>query len=243
MYKKGKESNKNQPVKKSTNKNKKTETLSSLLKNFNQTLPKIEEVSTLASHFITQARLKRDWPSVKIAFNTGDHKNAEDIALSSADFLEKNLKELKDCIEEIDEKKAQAIEFARNCFIYLNNVHRGTCLGEAGKIMLDLFDQGELSGNVILGLIDKAEKISKNKDLPFANKLTSPQTKAITFMVEERDIRIAPTIENLQNYTLLCNNIFQYTPLLKALTHEDFKIAQKLVNKLLSNQHNPSRQA
>lgn len=237
MYKKDKESNKNQPVKKSINKNKKTETLSSLLKNFNQTLPKIEEVSTLASHFITQARLKRDWPSVKLAFNTGAHKNAEDIALSSADFLEKNLKELKDCIEEIDEKKAQAIEFARSCFIYLNNVHRGTCLGEAGKIMLDLFDQGELSGNVILGLIDKAEEISKNKDLPFANKLTSPQTKAITFMVEERDIRIAPTIENLQNYTLLCNNIFQYTPLLKALTHEDFKIAQKLVNKLLSNQH------
>lgn len=241
----------------------KTETLSSLLKEFEYFVPTLEGILQETHQWITQARLKKVWPDIKITIPSSEtksgktksnetnslHKNegptiakkilinknsksAEAIAMGSAEYLEKAIKELEETLGKINREKDQAKDFARNCFIYLNKIHENTCLGEAGKIMLQLFDAGDLSGNIIFGLIDKAEQISQEKMLPFANKLTPSQSKAINFMVEERDVRIAPTIENLQNFVVLYKSIGLYTPLLKALTSEDFEEAQKIVNGL-----------
>jgi hypothetical protein len=238
----------------------KTETLSSLLKKFETSSPDLDHTLGEGLDWVTQSRLKANWPKVQIKIpvskTSGDglnktkykneeignnnentalnylSKDVETIALSSADYLEKILKELEEKSVKINNEKNDAKEFARNCFVYLNNVHENTCLGEAGKIMLQLFDQGDLSGDVILGLIERAEELSFEKKLPFANKLTAAQSNAINFMIEERDLRITPTIEDLQSFLFLHSSVLRYTPLLKALTCENFKEAQEIVIKI-----------
>jgi hypothetical protein len=220
----------------------KTETLSSLIKKFDSCLPSLNALADTASNYITQTKLQTSWPKINIKIYQNKDKrgkesapilrSVESVALNSAEFLEKTLQELSTKAEKINEEKDEAKEFARNCFIYLNKVHNGTCLGEAGKIMLKLFDDGNLSGNIIFGLIERAEKISLEKDLPFANKLSPAQSKAINFMVEERDTRIAPTIENLQIFLHLYKTTETYTPLVQSLASHDFKMAERIINQL-----------
>lgn len=224
-----------------------TETLSSLLKKFDAYVPTLENITNETAHWITKSRIKQDWVKETLVLKNNkcqggktipkDEKetysrSAESVALCSAELLEKTIQELENIIEKINSEKDEAKAFARNCFSYLNKVHKNTCLGEAGKIMLELFDEGNLSGNIILGLIEKAEEISTKKQLPYANKLTFNQSKAINFMVEERDLRITPTIDDLQQFLFLYQNLIIYTPLLKALTYNDLKEAKRLINNL-----------
>lgn len=227
----------NKITKGAENKEERTETLSSLLKQFDIFYPNIEYLTNETNNWITQAKLKTNWPEAQMALNLDSSKmkkktlkSAETLALSSATLLERVIQDLEQRLEKIEREKDKAKEFARNCFVYLNKIHKGTCLGEAGIIMLNLFDNGDLSGNIIFGLVDRAETISVEKDLPFANKLTTPQANAITFMLEEKDTRLAPTIENLQAFLHLYKTASTYGPLLKALTCENFKEAQKLLD-------------
>jgi hypothetical protein len=211
----------------------KTETLSSLLKRFELVLPKTNELIEESAQIITLTKLKNQWSQKKI-IHEGNHLDAEMVALNTTKYLEKCTEEISEKIELINGQKKEALEFARNCFVYLNKVHKNTCLGEAGEIMLKLFDSGELSGNTIFGLLEHAEVLSEKKKLPFANKLSKEQSGAIDFMVEERNTRISPTIENLQNFFELQTSINRWLPLLKALEKDEYDLAQKLINELPS---------
>lgn len=228
----------------------KTETLSSLLKHFEMTLPIAYNLLETIPTLVTRTNLKESWASGFIKSNSKEMKpprnstedntknntenntenNIETIATNTANFLEKISKELEESIKSIEDQKNQALSFARNSFLYLNSIHKDTCLGEAGKIMLELFDKGELTGDIIFGLLERAEEISKTKNLPFSNKLTTAQTKAINFMVEERDQRISPTVEELQSYSSLYSSALCWEPLLTALLNDNIKSAQCIVD-------------
>jgi len=206
-----------------------TETLSILLKTYGDSQSSSKRQVNWAKNLISQTRIKTNWRRKFI--QTGDHKTEMELAAhNAANYLEGLANHLDQTMTNIEENKDKAKDFAMNCFAYLNKVHQGSCIGEAGKIIIDLFEKGELCTEVMEVLMGEAEKLSKTKKLPFANKLTESQKKAIEFMAEEKEERITPVLNCLQTYQHLSKHIAKWNPLLEALVKEDAPKAQKIIN-------------
>ena len=208
-----------------------SETLSVLLKLYDDTCKpcrtKIEDVNNL----ICISRIKSDWKKRYIQ-TVNSRTELEYAAHNAANYLESLVNKLCETMSEIDSNKDQAKDFAKSCFLYLNKVHEGTCIGEAGKVILNLFNQGKLCSHSMDVIMAKAEEISKEKKIPFAHKLNENQKKAIDFMVEEKEQRVSPIIHHLQTYKNLKEHMGTWVPLLEALVEENSLKAQKIINSM-----------
>ncbi len=208
-----------------------SETLSVLLKAYSDTHISCQNQLDTAKDLICQTRIKPSWKRRYI--QTGKNKTEIELAAhNAANYLEGVTEELDQTILEIETDKDKARDFAINCFAYLNKIHEGSCIGEAGKIIIDLFRKGELCTEMMEILMGEAEKHSKSKNIPFANKLTKSQKKALEFMSQEKEERISPVLNSLQAYKHLCSHLERWTPLLNALVHEDVPKAQQLIKSM-----------
>lgn len=209
-------------------KNNSPETLSVLLKKYTDTQDNCQGQIDRAKDLICQARIKPTWKEKFI--RTGGNKTEIELAAhNAANYLEGVTNQLDQTICEIEAKKDKARDFAINCFAYLNKIHQGSCIGEAGKIIIDLFEKGELCTEMMEVLMGEAEQQSKDKNLPFANKLTDNQKKALEFMTQEKEERISPVLNSLQAYNHLCAHMENWNPLLDALVKEDVVKAQRII--------------
>jgi hypothetical protein len=207
------------------------DTLSILLKTYEDTHQKSKDQIEMARDLIVETRIKADWH--KKFIKTGDHKTeVEYAAFNAANYVESLTDHLSRTMDTIEKEKDIAKEFAISCFNYLNKLHEGTCIGEAGKMIVTLFKKGELCTEVMDILMGEAEKLSVDKSLPFANKLSESQKKALDFIAEEKEVRITPVIHSLQEYNNLASHIGRWAPLLQALVKEDTQKAQKLIDSM-----------
>jgi hypothetical protein len=207
------------------------DTLSILLKEYNETIDSCHQRIELANDLICQSRIKPHWK--KRYIKAGDTKTEIELAAyNAANYLENVTKHLSQVISHIESNKTEAQEFAINCFAYLNKIHQGSCIGEAGKIIIDLFKKGQLCSEMMEALMQKAEDLSQTKSLPFANKLNDDQKHALKFMEQEKEERITPVLNSLQTYKHLYSHIPPWNLLLDALIKENSAKAQKIIESM-----------
>jgi ribosome-associated translation inhibitor RaiA len=207
------------------------DTLSILLKVFeDQKIPTQQQIEKAAS-LITQIKIKAHWKKAYLRA-AGERTELETAADNASNHVESMIERLETSIEFIDKNQLRAREFAVNCFLYLNKVHEGTCLGDIGTKMIKLFQAGELSSEAMDELTSEAEAAATKSKRKFSNEPTPGQIRGIEFMSEEREERVAPLLPHLSTFQILSQSLKLWPPLLEALLREDTGAAQKIIDKM-----------